>query len=39
MMKFFYLMYYKCRKLKVHLMKSYLILFYEMDLFDTLTWA
>jgi hypothetical protein len=27
MMKFFYLMYYKCNKLKAHLVKSYLILF------------
>jgi hypothetical protein len=27
MMKFFNLMYYKCSKLKVHLVKSYLILF------------
>jgi hypothetical protein len=39
MMKFFYLMYYKYSKLKVHLVKSYLILFLEMDLFDTLTRA
>jgi hypothetical protein len=35
MMKKFYLMYYKCSKLKVHLVKSYL----TMDLFDTLTFA
>jgi hypothetical protein len=27
MMNFFYLMYYKYSKLKVHLVKSYLILF------------
>jgi hypothetical protein len=27
MMNFFYLMYYKCSKLKVHLVKLYLILF------------
>jgi hypothetical protein len=27
MMNFFNLMYYKCSKLKVHLVKSYLILF------------
>jgi hypothetical protein len=27
MMKFFYLMYYKCSMLKIHLVKSYLILF------------
>jgi hypothetical protein len=27
MMIFLYLMYYKCSKLKVHLVKSYLILF------------
>jgi hypothetical protein len=29
MMNFFYLMYYKCSKLNIHLAKSYLILFKE----------
>jgi hypothetical protein len=32
-------MYYKSSKAKPHLVKSYLILFLKMDLFDTLTWA